>query len=477
MNKTIVSSLVLLGCSLHAVEQRIEIRNREAAGVGYSTGYSSLDYYLMTDGPVEFLLDLRGHVFNNGQGAGNAGVGFRCPVDDEKYLLGANAFYDVRQSKDLFANQVGVGFEALNKYVDFRTNGYLPVGKKKDLETKRFQTFSGTHILIRRKLKSTLPCVDAEVGTPLPKPFYFALGGYYLFKQSKDDLHVGNAFGVKARAEVDIGRYVSLGFAITYDRIFKTRPQGYISVNIPFEKQKCKKRKHVCHTYHRNLRRVTIKRNEIIPIEVEKKKRDPLVGKGSDPVRILFVNNLAKAAGNGSFEKPFASLKDAENHSAPGDVIYVFPGDNTARNMDEGIVLKDNQMLASSGAPLALGGVTIPAQTENRPQITNINPDQPVVANPGNSRLGDFFFIPPWEYIFGRGIDPDPFAEARDLGFEIVEPNKGPSVDSIINEFVDVRPPSADSIIDTFEVIPTQPQGATGHGLGRAVVIDNYGGS
>ncbi len=421
-----------MGCSLHAVESRIEIRNREAAGVGYSRGYTSLDYFLMTEGSVEFLLDLRGHVFNNGQGAGNAGLGFRCPIKDEKYLIGANAFYDIRQSKGLLANQVGVGFEWLGKYVDFRTNGYLPVGKKKDLDTKEFKTFSGTGVFIKRKLKSALPCIEAEVGTPLPNPFYFAIGGYYLFKQSESSLAVGNAFGVKARAEVDIGRYVSLGFAITYDHIFKTRPQGYISINIPFEKQKCKKRysdDELCHTSKvRNLRRVPIMRNEIIPIQNVKKTKDPLLGEDDDPVRFFFVNNLVTVPGDGSFEKPFASLKEAELNSAAGDVIYVFPGDETPKNMDEGIILKDNQVLASSAADLALNDIIIPAQTPGiRPHVTNINPDQPIVTNPGNTHLGDFFFIPPWEYIFGRGIDQDPFADTRDTGFGVNQPGDAPS--------------------------------------------------
>ncbi len=417
---------MLLSCSLYAVESRIEIRNREAAGVGYSTGYSSLDYFLMTEHSVEFLLDARGHIFNNGQGAGNVGLGFRCPVNDEKYLVGANAFYDIRQSKGLLANQVGAGFEWLGKYVDFRTNGYIPVGKQKHLDTKEFKSFSGTSVFIKRKLKAALPCIDAEVGTPLPNPFYFAIGGYYLFKQSESSLAVGNAFGARARAEVDIGRYVTLGFAITYDHIFKTRPQGYISINIPFEKKKCRRDRDddLCHTSEtRNLRRVPIMRNEIIPIQDIKKTKDPMVGGKGDPVRFFFVNNMATANGDGSFEKPFASLKDAEKNSAPGDVIYVFPGDKTAKNMDEGIVLKDKQILASSGANLALNDVTIPAQTKDRPYISNINIDKPkgtqlnindFITNPGDTHLNDFFFIPPWDYIFGRGVDPDPYAEARE---------------------------------------------------------------
>ncbi len=494
---------MLLGCSLHAVESKIVIQNREAAGVGYSKGYTSLDYFLMSEGPVEFLLDLRGHVFNDGQGAGNAGLGFRCPIHCDEILIGGNVFYDIRQSRGFLVNQVGAGFEWLGQYVDFRTNGYIPAGKtKKPYEIKAFERFSGTRIFVKRELKAALPCIDAEVGTPLPEPFYFAIGSYYLFKQSEISLAVGNAFGVKARAEVDIGRYVSLGFAITYDHIFKTRPQGYVSINIPFEKQKCKKRKNICYEYYRNLRRVPIMRNEIIPIQHVKKTVDPLVGKGSDPIRILFVNNLAKAAGNGSFDKPFASLKEAETHSKRGDVIYVFPGDGTSRNMDEGIILKDKQVLASSAANLTLNNVVIPAQTSEKPTLANKNKGQPTVINPGDNHLDDFFFIPPWDYIFGRGIEPDRFAKARDLDFVVVEPDHGtptqveniikdfvvvdntptdPQVENIIKDFVVVdntlTNTQVENIIEDFVVVDSIPKITTeGHGLNQAVIIDDYSG-
>lgn len=464
MNKTIVSSLILLGCSLHAVESRIEIRHREAGGVGYNTGYSSLDYFLMTEGNVEFLLDLRGHVFNNGKGAGNGGFGVRYPIKDDKYLIGVNTFYDIRQTNNLLCHQIGAGLEWLGQYVDFRANGYLPVGKKKKtpdgkknktFETKDFDSFAGKIVYIQRKLKAALPSIDAEVGTPLPKPFYFAIGAYYLFKQSESSLEVGQAFGGRVRAEVDIGRYFTLGFALTYDRIFKTRPQGYISLNIPFEKKSCRK-KDPCATYDRNLRRVPIMRNEIIPVEHKKKTKDILMGTKSDPVTFLFVNNTATLPGDGSFESPFASLKDAEVNSASGDVIYVFAGDGTAKNYDQGISLKDKQVLASSGADLVIHEVVIPAQTPGiKPHLTNINkvhlPEltvDDIIANRGNTHIDDFFWVPPWEYIFGKGIETDPFADARDEGFVIVQPEHA-------------LPPAIDlggvAIIDNYQPEPAAP--------------------
>jgi len=472
MKTSIIASLILLGSSLYAVESRLEMRHREAGGVGYSTGYTSLDYFLMTQGEtVEFLLDLRGHVFNTGQAAGNIGLGLRWPMKEEKYALGANVFYDLRQAHDLFCNQVGGGVEWLTQKVDFRVNGYLPVGTKKHLEERSFEQFAGTSVKIRRHLKSTLPSIEGEIGTPLPRHFYFAVGSYYLFKQEGHGIDVGNAWGAKIRAEVDLGRFFTIGIAVTYDSIFKVRPQGIVSINIPFEKKKnsCeakkKKAKYDCPPpIVRNLRRVPIMRNEIIPIQDQRKSNTALTNEDNNPIHFVFVNNTVAVSGDGSFEKPFASLKEAEKHSNTGDVIYVFAGDQTPKNMDEGIILKDHQILASSGAPLSIAEVVIPALTPGIvPHITNINPEQPIVSNPGNSHLSDFFFIPPWEYIFGNSSDSnvDPFADARAENFEPILPYHVPA-----------HAPGGLNIIDDYQ--PAAPEPAPGAAPGWVSVIQDY---
>ncbi|HUD02231.1 MAG TPA: hypothetical protein VMR37_07870, partial [Rhabdochlamydiaceae bacterium] len=233
-----------------------------------------------------------------------------------------------------------------------------------------------------------------------------------------------------------------------------------------FEKKKClkpKKNNDYCPVPKtRNLYRVPIMRNEIIPIQDRKKSKDPLLLAGEDdPVKFLFVNNLAAVPGDGSFEKPFASLKEAEKNSEPGDVIYVFAGDKTARNMDQGIVLKKDQILASSGAPLVVGEIAIPAQTPGiAPTITNINvidnPNEPFITNPGKTRIHDFFVIPPWDYIFGRGYSDvgnvDPHADARDIGFEPVLPDAAPPAGPVI--FDNYLEPAPAQIADDWVVVP-----------------------
>ncbi len=420
MRTTLLSTLVLLSSSVIAddaettpvvtqstcpkgVTSILDLRHRESGGVGYSLGYTTLDYFLAAQGDRwEVLFNARGHIFNDSKGAANVGLGMRLPVYDEKYLVGGNIFYDCRQSSHLFTNQVGGGFEWLGKSVDFRINGYIPVGKQRSLETKAFQGFSGSNVFVRQHFKGALPSIDGEIGTPLPKHFYFAAGSYYLFGQDKEGIKLGNAWGGRVRGEVNFGRHITLGAVLTYDKIFHTRFQGILSINIPLGKWKSTAQGERC------LRQIPIMRNEIIPIETKRRSGVLTAGSGNDPLRFLFVNNAALLPGNGSIERPFSSLKEAEANAHPGDVIYVFPGDGTPNGMNEGIVLHDNQILAGAGNPLNVNGVEIPAQTPGAtPVITNIHPDEPVVTNPGDSNLEGFVILSPWDYFFGNwGYDP-----------------------------------------------------------------------
>jgi hypothetical protein len=389
MWKTLTTTL-LLTSALFATQSTLQLRHRESGGVGYSKGYSSLDYLLTAQGgPAQFLLDLRGHLFNDGRIAGNTGVGFRYGLYEDAYRIGTNFFYDFRSTKHFFANQVGGGLEFLSDSADFRINGYLPTGKNKQFEEKKFQNFSGNHAFIYKKLHAALPCIDGEVGIPFCRHWYAAAGAYYLFNKHDHQVATDNTWGGKARLEAMIGRYVGLGASATYDSIFHFRFQGIFTLNIPLGKR---------HHQTRDLSCVPIMRNEIIPIVVKRKSHEMLTA-DEDPIRFIFVSNMARE-GDGTFEKPFRSLKEAEAHSKPGDVIYVFPGDQTARHMDEGIVLKENQVLASSAAPLDLPTVAIPAMTPGvMPVITNVQPNEPIITNPGKSRLDEFLFLPPWEYL------------------------------------------------------------------------------
>lgn len=69
----------------------------------------------------------------------------------------------------------------------------------------------------------------------------------------------------------------------------------------------------------------------------------------SKPVKIWFVNNTNPNPGNGSFKNPFNTLLAAQFASEEGDIIFVFPGNNTTTGMDQGFVMKDRQRLLGAG--------------------------------------------------------------------------------------------------------------------------------
>lgn len=83
----------------------------------------------------------------------------------------------------------------------------------------------------------------------------------------------------------------------------------------------------------------------------------------SDAVSTWHVKADAAAGGDGSRNRPFATLEQVEAASQPGDTIRVLP---STRPLAGGIQLKDGQRLIGDGDP-----VTKAAATGARPTITN----------------------------------------------------------------------------------------------------------
>ena len=170
---------------------RVTARHIEGNGVGYNQGYTTLEGFFSPVHPWEFwvpFLDLRGHVFNSGKLAANAGMGIRYLTSSRVY--GVNAYYDYRNTHHQHYNQVSAGLETLGKMWDFRINGYLPVGTKtSSFYRTKFEEFKGNSIIISRKRELALKAANAEVGFHLDHfkhvPFYFAAGPYYLTGQGK----------------------------------------------------------------------------------------------------------------------------------------------------------------------------------------------------------------------------------------------------------------------------------------------------
>jgi hypothetical protein len=355
------------------------IRHTEARGVGYQTGYTTLEGFGISSHNSSLMpfFDIRGHVFNDGKFAGNVGIGGRSYLPTTHHLFGYYCYYDIRQDRHhLTAQQVSPGLELLGSRMEYRLNGYFPVGEDKSHKYGvRFDSFAGHRIFLHTKQRRVLVGGDAEIGAHLTQSLnydaYLGAGPYYF-----STFHA-SAWGGKVRLLARFKEYISLEASYSYDHLFGSIVQGTIAFYLPFGR-KLKKRDQDCSS-HANLALAhaafSPHRFEIPVIKrVSRKEKaiNPITGK---PWTVWFVNNTSSS--DGTFSSPFPTLVQAQNASAPNDIIYVFPGDGTTKGMDMGIALQNGQKFLGSGIahtiPTTLGTLTIPAFSSTYPKITNLN--------------------------------------------------------------------------------------------------------
>lgn len=318
---------------------RITIRHRDHEGVGYTTGYTTLEAFLTPGWVRNFqpYADIRGHVMNDGKLATNVGLGARgAPI--EELVIGGNFFFDYREASSMSSYQLGSGIEFLSPYIDFRLNGYLPVGHKNHHSKLGFERFEGNNVILRQRVKASLASIYAELGGWIPKlpenfQFYVAAGPYYLGSRhiemvNHKTIRVGNKWGGKYRIAARIFEYFDAGIELTYDSLFHTNLQGYLGISFPlgpgrmyrgFKKQDNTEN---CSSSKKFRQRMTqpVYRNEIIPIY---KKDITLEATTEDGqvVNFVFVNLAAESIGNGTFEAPFQSIN--EPRSLGNDYIVI----------------------------------------------------------------------------------------------------------------------------------------------------------
>ncbi len=355
----------------------IGVRHTEARGVGYKDGYTTLEGFGIYGESSSWMpfFDIRGHVFDNGKFAGNVGIGMRNYLPSIDHYFGGYLYYDVRQSTHgLMPQQLSPGMELLGKRMEYRINGYFPVGndggRKYDF---KFEEFEGNRIIVKGKQQRTMTGGDAEIGvhvTQSTKYDVYAGAGPYYFTASDR-----SSWGGKARL---LGRYkqwVSLEASYSYDRLFGNVVQGTISLNAPFGSKIRQKGKTCNDQVNLALGRVAYSpyRFEIPVVKKITKKTKAVNPATNDPWKVWFVNNTSSS--DGTFESPFPTLAQAQNASSPNDMIYVFPGDGTTTGMNMGIVLQNGQDLFGSGISHTIktkqGKIKIPAFSTTAPNITN----------------------------------------------------------------------------------------------------------
>ncbi len=307
---------------------RVEMRHVESKGIGYNKGYSTIEGFFTLPQTLETslvpFLDLRAHVFNDGEPAVTAGAGLRFI---KSRTWGFNTYYDYRKTDHFHYNQVGLGFETLGERWDYRINGYLPVGKKKShFYQTRFDKFEDHYLKLVRKREFALKGVNAEAGAHFYEQknfnFYAAAGPYWLEGEGKV------AWGGQARVMMNALDYLRVQLSGSYDTIYRTVVQGELSLIVPFGGRKKVKSKQgrTCSSQmtmaHRALQRVD--RFEIIPVDHKKHRTTAINPVTGAPYYFIFVDNTSHSLG--TFESPYTTIDTAMAVSNPNDIIYIFPG-------------------------------------------------------------------------------------------------------------------------------------------------------
>jgi hypothetical protein len=243
--------------SLGSLPQRIEIRHIESNGVGYNQGYSTIKGFFILAPllPRKWvpIADLRGHVFNNGNFAANAGFGLRRLSNR---AWGINAYYDYRQTRSFHYNGLGAGLETLGEVVDARINGYLPVGAKTHASSKSRQEFA-------------MKGLNGELGFHVKRfkraHLYAAAGPYYFNNEGK------NTWGGEARLRLTVYDSLRMQVSGSYDSIYKGVVQGEFGFIFPFGGCKKKAPADPCQSpsiaHMRKWSLQQIDRNEIIVVD------------------------------------------------------------------------------------------------------------------------------------------------------------------------------------------------------------------
>jgi hypothetical protein len=193
---------------------------------------------------IQPFVDVRNHIFNNGEYALNLGIGARFCDFWLGGAFGLNLYYDFLHWDHHDYHQVGFGVEFLDIDLccfsfDFRLNTYFPVGDHSHCSCKNVFKFPGGFEVECQRCRKSLGGFDAEVGTCLnwccspcdtcciPLDFYIAAGPYYYARDCGDDV-----YGGRVRLEASYCNF-TLMLGTTYDSVFDGGVQVGLFFSLP----------------------------------------------------------------------------------------------------------------------------------------------------------------------------------------------------------------------------------------------------
>lgn len=238
-------------------------------------------------------------------------------------------------------NQMGASAALKTKMFDITGNGYIPVGTTDHrLEGINGSMFLNHNIVLQPGIDSALQGFDVTLSVrPTRLAMYggsFQLGGYQYSSGS-----VPNFNGIRLGTSFQAFRAMTVGGEVTYDDRFDTT--GVVQLGWAFggaggnqdfgttgtDLEKARRQAHVAR-FTQDL---------ILAV-------NPVTGL---PYNVQHVDNSVVPGGDGTFESRFDTLAGAEAIAAADDIVFIHNGDDTTRNLNTGIALKDRQQLLGDG--------------------------------------------------------------------------------------------------------------------------------
>jgi hypothetical protein len=352
------------------VPSRIDIGYEGGRGLDFDRGFTQLNLFVPFYQYEElvFFSDAR-TIFFDREGMKNLdlGVGARAFVPMLDRVVGLNAYLDNYDSGEFTYRQLSVGYELLGDYFDFRGNFYLPLGdNRKGTSIVDVSGFQGFNLITDRvkSLEVSQRGLDVEMGITLPSPETVvarAAVGYYNYQgQGAEQIQ-----GIRGRFTASFLDAITVEAVVENDKVFHTTAYGGIGLRFGGPSSQTESGMVAL----RDRRADPVVRNPSIVIR-------PATDLGTAPARqtpsaipfrIIHVDSFAAPGGNGTFERPFQNLTQAQNGSIPGDIIYVHAGSFlTGTNF----TLQNNQRLLGEGVPHVLqtltGPVTLPGSNNGR---------------------------------------------------------------------------------------------------------------
>lgn len=306
------------------------------AGFNYGQGpvqdrplapFEAFPFYLIDDSL--FFSDLRFFPTIDARFGGNAGFGYRYYSKGLDRVFGASGWYDGDGTRDLFFQQFGVSLETYGKWVDWRSNVYVPFGttfqQNSATAVSGSAHFLGDNVAFdqMRNYYAAMKGFDMEAGVLIPGEFAAEhgirayAGGYYYADDQKDTI-----VGASARLQANIVSGLDASVQVTNDSYFNTRAFVGISWTFgPLHRSQLSQATSRGRLGEHITRNYTVLAPQVSHLDAGVLAIDPTT---KTPYTIAHVASSAAPGGNGTNTSPFQTIADAQ--AAHRDIIFVDAG-------------------------------------------------------------------------------------------------------------------------------------------------------